>query len=152
LIHSYYTCSRSSFEQRQQIPNAADQTKQQTDHTNNQRKLPCMLMSNYVVCSIVLGELRGTLRTAGAHANQLGKQTRSTKVTPWQQAATRQEAVTGHGPICTLQATVLRHMLVQALSDEEHFAQKNSPRQVHMQTTWMSSDTYTSHISIFWEC
>jgi hypothetical protein len=51
FIHLCYTCSRSSFEQRQPIPNAADHTKQQTDQTNKQRQLPSRVMSNYVLCS-----------------------------------------------------------------------------------------------------
>jgi hypothetical protein len=51
FIHSCYTCSRSSFEQRQHIPNTTDHTKQQTDQTNKQRQLPSRVMSNNVLCS-----------------------------------------------------------------------------------------------------
>jgi hypothetical protein len=51
FIHSCHTCSRSSFEQRQPIPNATDHTKQQTDQTNKQRQLPSKVMSNNVLCS-----------------------------------------------------------------------------------------------------
>jgi hypothetical protein len=52
FIHSCYTCSRSSFEQRQPIPNATDHTKQQTDQTNKQRQLPSRVMSINVLCSL----------------------------------------------------------------------------------------------------
>jgi hypothetical protein len=54
FIHSCYTCSRSSFEQRQPIPNATEHTKQQTDQTNKQRQLPSRasrVMSNNLLCS-----------------------------------------------------------------------------------------------------
>jgi hypothetical protein len=49
-MHACYTCGRSSSEQRQPIPIAADHTKQQTDHTNNKGQLPSKVMGKYAPC------------------------------------------------------------------------------------------------------